>query len=57
MWTYLKKQYGNTETIAKVVGTFTGAKGAGAAKAFVDAKIDAGIAELERKDKVASVPA
>lgn len=51
MWEYLKKQYGSMDGIASVVGIFTGGKGEEAAKAFVDSKIDAGIAAMEKADK------
>ena len=51
MWRYLKHQYGSFDGIAKVVGRITGANSAVAVTEFVDSKIHAGIAELERADK------
>jgi hypothetical protein len=53
MWEYLKTTYGSMASITAVVGAFTGTKGEDAAKDFIDNKIDAGIAEMERKDKAA----
>ena len=57
MWDYLKKTHGNFASIQKVVGAFTGIKTEEAVRAFVDSKIDAGIAELERADKGKPGPA
>lgn len=57
MWAYLKKTHGNLAGIQKVVGAFTGVKTEEAVKAFVDSKIDAGIAELERADNGQPGPA
>lgn len=57
MWGYLKTTHGNFAGIQKVVGAFTGVKTEKAVKAFVDSKIDAGIAELERADKGKPGPA
>lgn len=56
MWEYLKKTYGSFDAIAKVVGVFTGAKTAEGVNAFVNAKIDGGVAELEREEKAAGAP-
>ena len=56
MWDYLKKQYGSMGGIMKVVGIFTGSSSEDAVKAFVDSKIDGGIANLERAEKAASNP-
>ena len=54
MWEYLTSQYGSSEGIAKIVSRITGAKGTAAVDRFVDAKISAGIAALERADKAAA---
>ena len=51
VWDYLKTTHGNFAAIQKVVGAFTGVKTEEAVRAFVDSKIDASIAELERADK------
>ena len=56
MWTYLKQEYGNTKSIGKVVSIFAGAKNTSPV-AFINAKIDAGVAELERRNTNPSTPA
>lgn len=53
-WVYLISQYGSFDGIAKVVRQITGAKGDDAVRGFIDAKTNAGIAELERADKAAA---
>lgn len=54
MWDYLKATYGSFNALGKVVGALIGNNDAEAVKKFVDAKIDAGIAEMERADKAVS---
>ncbi len=57
MWDYLVATYGSLEAITKVVGVIIGSTEVGAVRAFVDAKIDAGLAQLERADRAARPPA
>lgn len=54
MWDYLTEQYGSVEAVAKIVRTITKTAGKKAAVAFVNAKIDDGLASLEREDKAAA---
>ena len=56
MWQYLKATYGNFDSISKAVGIFTGATGKDAVEAFVNSKIDAGVAAMERADKAVANP-
>lgn len=51
MWQYLLDTYGSVDKVIKLIAQLTGGVATEtAAKAFVNAKVDAGIAELERLD-------
>lgn len=54
MWSYLKAVYGSAEGVTNTVKLITGVMTEEAAKAWVDSKIDAGIADLERVDRAAA---